>query len=182
MSTELLLQIYYGQFYSHLCYGCQMWGQDPNQIVKTYVLQKKAIRLITFSHYLEHSSPLFKQLNLLKLKDIITMSNIIFTHNTLNNKSPLIFNDYFKIKIINHRPMTLNTIYSMPKASLDVPLTNSTFGAKSIRNICATQWNDILRVLSIKNYSDYCKCEYWLQQSKLNSLKKMVKEYFLENY
>ena len=78
--------------------------------------------------------------------------------------------------------MTLNTIYSMPKASLDVPLTNSTFGAKSIRNICATQWNNILRVLSIKNYSDYCKCEYWLQQSKLNSLKKMVKEYFLENY
>jgi len=159
-----------------------MWGQDPNQLEKTYVLQKKAIRLITFSHYLEHSSPLFKQLKLLKLKDIIIMNNVIFTHNTLNNKSPLIFNDYFKTKTINHRPMTLNTMYSIPKGSLEVPRTNTSFGAKSIRNICATQWNDLLRLLSIKNYSEYCKCEYWLQHSKLISLKKMVKDHFLEDY
>ena len=110
------------------------------------------------------------------------MNNLIFTHNTLNNKSPLIFNDYFKTKTINHRPMTLNTMYSIPKGSLEVPKTNSNFGTKSIRNICATQWNDILRLLSIKNYGEYCKCEYWLQHSKLISLKNMVKDHFLENY
>ena len=144
--------------------------------------KKKAIRLITFSHYLEHSSPIFKQLNFLKLKDTIIMNNVIFTHNTLNNKSPLIFDNYFKTKIINHQPMTLNKIYSIPKGSLEVPMTNTNFGAKSIRNICSTQWNDILRRLSIENYSEYCKCEYWLQHSKLCTLKKMVKDHFLKNY
>ena len=72
--------------------------------------------------------------------------------------------------------MTLNTIYSIPKGFLEVPRTNTNFGAKSIRNICLTQWNDILRLLSIENYSEYYKCEYWLQHSKLSTLKKMVKD------
>ena len=63
--------IYYYQFYSHLTYGCQLWGQKENEIDQTITLQKKAIRLITFSHYQAHSSPLFKELGLLKLTDII---------------------------------------------------------------------------------------------------------------
>ena len=34
---NLLLQLYYGQFYSHLSYGCQLWGQNINQFEKTYI-------------------------------------------------------------------------------------------------------------------------------------------------
>ena len=103
VSKELLLQIYYGQFYSHLNYGPQLWGKCD--IDQTITLQKKAIRLMTFSHFQAHSSPLFKELKLLKLPDIVTSSNIIFTHDTLNKKSPTIFNDYFKHK------KKLNTVF-----------------------------------------------------------------------
>ena len=39
---KFLMQIYYGQFYSHLTYGCQLWGQNENAIEKTIVLQKKS--------------------------------------------------------------------------------------------------------------------------------------------
>jgi hypothetical protein len=49
--TNLLIQIYYGQFYSHLTYGCQLWGFNENQILPTIILQKKAIRLLSFSHF-----------------------------------------------------------------------------------------------------------------------------------
>ena len=101
LSKALLLQIYYGQFYSHLTYGCQLWGQG--KIDQTITLQKKAIRLITFSHYLAHTSTLFKELKLLKLPDIISMNNILFTHCTLNNRSPAIFNNFFKFKDIIKR-------------------------------------------------------------------------------
>ena len=38
---NLLSQIYYGQFFSHLNYGCQLWGQNPNQLEQTQILQKK---------------------------------------------------------------------------------------------------------------------------------------------
>ena len=39
LSKELLLQIYYGQFYSHLTYGHQLWGKGD--IDQTITLQKK---------------------------------------------------------------------------------------------------------------------------------------------
>ena len=41
VSKELLLQIYYGQFYSHLTYGCQLWGQNENALEQTIYLSTK---------------------------------------------------------------------------------------------------------------------------------------------
>ena len=41
LNKKLLIQIYYGQFYSHLTYGCQLWGQKENEIDQTITLQKK---------------------------------------------------------------------------------------------------------------------------------------------
>ena len=38
---------------------------------------------------------LFKNLNMLKLEDIIKMSNILFTHNTVNNNTPVILDPGF---------------------------------------------------------------------------------------
>ena len=60
LPRELLNQIYYGQFYSHLTYGCLLWGQDEEKLAKTYTLQKKAVRLLSFKDPQEHSSPIFK--------------------------------------------------------------------------------------------------------------------------
>ena len=91
LAKDLLLQIYYGQFYSHLTYGCQLWGQNENAIKQTITIQKKAIRLMSFAHFQEHSSPLFKDLNILKLEDVIKMNNILFTHNTVNKNTPVIY-------------------------------------------------------------------------------------------
>ena len=67
LPESLLHQIYFGQFYSHLTYGCQLWGQNEEKIAKTITFQKKAIRLITFSHFQAESSPLFKRLKFLKI-------------------------------------------------------------------------------------------------------------------
>jgi hypothetical protein len=95
LTKKLLMQIYYGQFYSHLNYGCQLWGQNENAISQTITLQKKAVRLLSFAHFQEHASPLFKNLKLLKLTDIVKQNNIIFTHDTINGKTPPIFENYF---------------------------------------------------------------------------------------
>ena len=61
---ELLIQIYYGQFYSHLTYRCQLWGLNENAIEQTINLQRKAVRLMSFAHYQEEYSNLFKNINL----------------------------------------------------------------------------------------------------------------------
>ena len=180
LSQELLLQIYYGQFYSHLTYGCQLWGHS--QIDQTITLQKKAVRLMTFSHFQAHTSPLFKQLKLLKLPDIISSNNIIFTHNTLNNQSPTIFKDFFKLKQIKHRQFSLNTQLSMPNGSLEIPVYETTAGNKSIKFICVTEWNQIHRELSIDNFPKYSENSFWLQMTNSKNLKYILKNHFINKY
>jgi hypothetical protein len=59
------------------------------------VLQKKAIRIITFSLFDEHSSPIFKRLRLIKLSDLITLLMTMFMYKFHNCLLPLNFNDYF---------------------------------------------------------------------------------------
>ena len=95
---------------------------------------------MTFSHFQSHSNPLFKELKLLKLPDIVTYSNIVFTHDTLNKKSPAIFNDYFIPKQIKHRQFSLQTPHSVPHGSLEFPIYEAT-GNKSTKFICVSEWN-----------------------------------------
>ena len=77
---EILLQIYYGQFFSHLSYGCQVWGKNLTETSQICMQQKKAMRLITFSVFRAHASPLFKSLDIMKIKDFIEMKNIMLAH------------------------------------------------------------------------------------------------------
>ena len=51
-------------------YGILSWGYD---LKKVTILQKKAIRTVTNSHYLCHTNPLFKKETILKVDDIFKM-------------------------------------------------------------------------------------------------------------
>ena len=136
---------------------------------------------MTFSHFQAHSSPLFKELKLLKLPDIVTSSNIIFTHDTLDKKSPTIFNDYFKHKQIKHRLFSLQTPLSIPNGSLEFPIYDNS-GNKSTKFICVSEWNQIHRELSIKFFSKYLENSELLQMTKLKTVKQLIKTYFLDEY
>ena len=179
------MQIYYGQFYSHLTYGCQLWGQNDNAIKKTIALQEKSIRLISFANFQEYSSPLFKALNLLKLTDIVKQSNILFAHNSINNKTPHIFKDYFTLNKITHKHHTvnnLNSVYSMPAGSLELPMYRTSSGKSSTKYICASAWNSTLKDLSIKNIEKYNSDPFWLSNTNINTVKHTLKKHFLEYY
>ena len=98
----ILKRIYFGQFHSHLSYGCQIWGYNTNLISKTFTLQKKAVRLMSFADKNAHSDPLFKELKIVKLNDLIKTQNTIFVHKTLNNNSPKHFKNHFLKTKPNH--------------------------------------------------------------------------------
>ena len=71
--TNILINLYYTLIYPFLIYGIIVWGNTyPSTIQPLFVLQKKAMRIITFSEYNEHSSPLFKLLNIIKIFDLVT--------------------------------------------------------------------------------------------------------------
>ena len=61
-----LVQVYYFITYSFLTYGIIVWGNTySSNLQPLIILQKKAIRIITFSDFRTHTSPIFKQLSLL---------------------------------------------------------------------------------------------------------------------
>jgi hypothetical protein len=69
-SPTILLSLYHALFSSHLTYGLPVWFNTlEKHITSIELLQKKAIRAISNSDYHAHTSPIFKELGILKLKD-----------------------------------------------------------------------------------------------------------------
>ena len=63
--------MYFSLFHSNLSYGLSVWGTSNDGYLSILALQqKKVVRVITFSDFYAHTSPLFKSLNILKIKDI----------------------------------------------------------------------------------------------------------------
>ena len=63
---NILRIIYNSLIHPHLIYGLSLWGFSPKRLI---ILQKKAVRTISLSRYLSHSTPLFKNLKILKIDD-----------------------------------------------------------------------------------------------------------------
>ena len=64
LNSKTLLDLCYALVHPFLTYCILAWGNTLQPLV---LLQKKAIRIITFSSFFEHTSPLFEDLNVIKL-------------------------------------------------------------------------------------------------------------------
>ena len=67
VKKSVLKNIYHAIFESHLRYGCQIWFLSSSKFIKDKLekLQKKALRIMSFSDLREPSSPLFKEWKIL---------------------------------------------------------------------------------------------------------------------
>ena len=78
---------------SYLQFGITNWGFKWDRISK---LQKGALRIMTNSRYNAHAEPLFKQLHLLKVKDIVDVQCMKFSYKSVNKKLPNYFRAIFE--------------------------------------------------------------------------------------
>ena len=181
---QSLLAIYHGSFSSHLSYGCQIWGQTLNDNSKLVSAQKKALRIINFSGAQDHSTPIFKELNVLKIQDVIKLNNIILTHKVLNSNIPSNLLNFLSLSNNSHSYET--TFSSIGSVCLPTIKTNT--GRHSVRYQCAISWNAILKDLKKTNYditheSSITKNdEQWILNLKAGSLKAILTKYFLSLY
>ena len=59
--------------YSYLNYCNLIWGSAEDGIIQPlFILQKKAIRIVNKSHYLDHTSPIFKSLETLTISKYLS--------------------------------------------------------------------------------------------------------------
>ena len=72
LNRKCLLNLYYSFIYPYLTYCVEVWGNTPDTHIDPLIkLQKKVIRIITFSPYLTHIEPLFKELNILPFPKVV---------------------------------------------------------------------------------------------------------------
>ena len=115
MTTKMLKNIYYSLVYSHIVYDIQVWGSAfDTELNKILILQKKSVRILTNNYHfplepgpLVSSNPLFKDLEILKVRDVYKFHVAKFIFSCLSFNSPIIFHDWFTL---NHNIHDYNTV------------------------------------------------------------------------
>ena len=97
VNIKTLKTIYYTIFDSHINYANVIWAQNSNAVNRLSVLQKTALRIISFQPRDCYSSPLFKKQNLLKFEDKIQLENVLLVSKYFHNILPSIFDNWFTL-------------------------------------------------------------------------------------
>ena len=127
-------------FIPKFTYSLLAWERTYDTILRLIILlQKRALRIITFSSYCDHISPLFKSLNLIKLQDLVKILTAVLMFKFHNSLLPSTFNSFFvpinEIHDYNTKTSS-NQSYSLPK-------TRTNYGIFSIRFQGPKIWNSI---------------------------------------
>ena len=150
ININILINLCYSLIYPFLNYGIIVWGNTyPTtlQPLYIYISQKKVLRIITFSGFDEHSTLLFKMLNIIKLCDLVQLHNSIFTFEFHNNLLPSYFDAFFtevgEILKYNTRAAA-NRSYYLPRTRTNYGLFNIKFHGPKV-------WNSLAKNIKLLN-------------------------------
>ena len=119
-------------------------------------LQKRAIRIITFSKPDEHSEPLFKELEILKLTDLVTLHNALLMYHYHYNLLPSSFEKFFPTVASVH---SYNTRLAS-KSTYYINTIKTNYGKFNIRFAAAKVWNNLdenIKHLPLKTFKNKVK-------------------------
>ena len=180
---DICLQVYYSLFYSHLIYGCNIWGLATNEnIEKIEILQKKCVRILTFSPFNSHTSDIFKEMKILKVKDIIKMHQLKLVFDFTKNALPNDLMSLFTLAKDIHPDQNLN---SSENNLLYIPkVKTTTYGTNSLKYHCAKLWNDFFKKGNIQ-VKDINEKNSLIHLSKIKSKQNFnnaLKRHFIYHY
>ena len=132
---------------------------------QTITLQKKA-SICSLSNYI---LPSFSTTELVeKLIHSVKCSNFLSKHNTINKKSPAMFEYYFVFYETTGQHQTINSIsstYRFPTGSLMLPIYRTDLSKTMIKYICSHTWNLLLKM----NIEKYNGDPLWMNKTNINS-------------
>ena len=165
-----------------MTYGCNLWGLTSEEnISKIEVLQRKCVRIMTFAPYNSHSNELFMELSLLKVRDLISLSQLKIVYDFQNSCLPSDLMSLFQYSTdvhSTHRELncTVNNLLYVPKAK------TSTYGLQSIRYQCPKLWNKFFKKGFIQ-VDDDKKNNIKLSDIKTKKgFNSVLKKHFLHSY
>ena len=98
LSIQTLQTIYNTMVYPYLTYCSIIWTSTyPTRLKPILTIQKKLVRIMTFSKYQDKSKPLFQSLKILDIHELNMYLIALFMYSYLSNILPKYFNDYFTL-------------------------------------------------------------------------------------
>lgn len=138
LNRENLITLYNTLVYPHLNYGNIIWANNyKTRFKKLVTLQKKILRIITFSSYTTSSLPIYQELNILNIDQINKLQLCLFTYDLFNNRLPPQFNSFCSTNNRIHKHYTRNS------TKLHKQYNKTNYGLYSTRNMCINMWNSL---------------------------------------
>ena len=154
VNIDILTNLYYSLIHPFLTYGIIIWGNTYSTTLQPlYILQKKAVRIMTFSSFDEHSTPLFRLLAIMKLSDLVTFHIALFMHKFHNKLLPSYFDSFFNpvLRIHNYNTRSAaNQSYYLPRARTNYGIFNIRFQGPKV-------WNSLGKDIKSTPFGDFKK-------------------------
>ena len=119
-----------------MSYGCILWGNSLKKFTKPVtIMQKKSIRLVANAQYNAHCNPLFEQLKVLPLHQLLLLQTNQLMHQLVNGSLSLGLTSFFDT-LTNQS--THNTRFSV---LFTPPQTQLSFVHRSFLFLGPQQWH-----------------------------------------
>ena len=167
---KVLLTLYNALILPHLSYCILVWGSKIDGNHRLFLLQKKAVRIITNQDYIAHSEPLCKLLNVLKVSDLFVCFLWKFYYKLTKKELPPYFDimlptlpnvcDYYNIR----RPVfhLLFIKHSFAEKRLDYQLIKilnvhgSILYARKVQHLFFYAFKTFVKYENFNKYVDRC--------------------------
>ena len=155
------------KIHPHFHYCLLLWGSVVKENHSLYLLQKKALRIITNSDYLAHTEPLCKRLRILKISDMFSMALWKFFYKLMNNKLP----EYFSFM----KPV-------LPVATERYEIRNPSFHAPAIKHKFAECSLQYCLINQLNSDICFALLTHKVSTSSFYSFKVFIKSRILNSY
>ena len=151
----ILTLLYSAIISPYINYGIMAWGKAPaKQITSVLMLQKRAIRSISFEHRLAHCDPLFFDHGILKIGDLFDFNIGVFMFNLKKGKIPVSLAQQFKLNSQIHSYSTRQS------SAFRLPRNNTTLRQNTIFYYGPKLWLSLPAQITTSNSSSTFKMLY----------------------
>ena len=160
LNKKCMSNLYHTYIYPYLIYCIEVWGNAPKcHLNPILLLQKKIIRIITYSHYLAHTESIFQELQILPIHKIFISRIGVFMYKHVHGQLPSVMDKlYVKTSTIhNHNTRNANKF-------------RISTGTETFSHISARIWNALDLKINIHVSIDKFKVTLntFLQNNNLN--------------
>ena len=180
---DICKRVYYAIFFSHLINGCNLWSLTPckKNLARIERLQKKCVRIMTFAPFNAHTNPIFQELELLKVQDVIKTQQLKLVFDFHADCLP---EDLMGLFQLTTCVQTTNLVLNSANRALLYlpPFKTMTYGKKSIKYQCPKIWNHTFKTGSLQISPDKAKNVNLQSIETIHQFKKVLKQHYLYTY